>query len=502
MRRPRFRISSVAVIEEGFDLLLQAPASALLRYYVGSVPFVLGGCFFVLDLARNPTGAPRSGLWALAMTALYLWMKLWQASFTGLLRRELGDVSEDRPPRWARWSAAADRLGWEAFAPWVLVFAAVAAVPFGWVYAFYQSLAVTGDASHAWAQSKAWPRQNHAILAALGLFAIFVALNVLATIFTLPYLASSLLGLEIQTLFAGGNLAVVTIGATYLLVGPLAKATYVLRGFYSDSRSSGEDLKSRIRALTSRAAVLLLLAALSAAAPAVADQASTQPRPIDPVELDTALEHELSGADYDWSRATAGPEADLGFLARLMLSASRGLQALSEWLDGLVRQILEWLREEESSPTDSSSPTRVSSPRVVLLLACGLLLGALIYLITRRRPGPAAETGVAGAALEIEQALAGDDSAADRMPFDRWLETAHELMAGGDPRRAARAVYLATLSFMAHSNLVLLARHKSNRDYRTELAVKSRRWPELLPAFSDSVRVVERVWYGRHPRWA
>ena len=46
----------------------------------------------------------------------------------------------------------------------------------------------------------------------------------------------------------------------------------MLRGFYSDSRASGEDLKSRIRALSSRVAVLLLLAALggTGAAPSAA----------------------------------------------------------------------------------------------------------------------------------------------------------------------------------------------------------------------------------------
>jgi hypothetical protein len=430
-------------------------------------------------------------------TFLYLWMKVWQASFTRLLRRELGDIASDPGSRPTGWSAAAGRLGWEAFAPWILTFAAIAALPFGWVYAFYQSLAVTGSASRAWAQSRAWPRQNHTILAALGLFATLVAFNVLATIFTLPYLASSLLGLDIQVSFAAGNLAVVTVGATYLLVGPVAKATYVLRGFYSDSRASGEDLKGRIRALTSRAAVLLLLAAL--ATTAAADPAAPQPRPIDPVELDAALEHELSGANYDWSRATARSEAELGFLARLMLSASRGLQAMIDWLDELVEQILEWLRDEEQTSTDPSLPARVSSPRVLLLLASGLLLAGLVYFMTRRNPGPSAETAAPGAAAEAEQALAGDDSAADRMPFDRWLETAHELRVAGDHRRAARALYLATLSFMAHSDLILLARHKSNRDYRAELAVKSRRWPQLVPAFSDSVRVVERVWYGRHP---
>jgi len=106
------------------------------------------------------------------------------------------------------------------------------------------------------------------------------------------------------------------------------------------------------------------------------------------------------------------------------------------------------------------------------------------------------------AATEIDEAIEGDDSAADRLPFDRWLETAHELMTAGDPRRAARAAYLATLSFMAHTDLVRLARHKSNRDYRDELAVRARRWPELVPAFADSIFVVERVWYGRHPAGA
>ena len=61
-----------------------------------------------------------------------------------------------------------------------------------------------------------------------------------------------------------------------------------------------------------------------------------------------------------------------------------------------------------------------------------------------------------------------------------------------------RGYYLAALAHLAGRNLVAPARHKSNLDYQRELLRRARDRPPLTEAFSNSVRVFDRVWYGNY----
>ena len=71
-----------------------------------------------------------------------------------------------------------------------------------------------------------------------------------------------------------------------------------------------------------------------------------------------------------------------------------------------------------------------------------------------------------------------------------------ELMAKGEYRLAMRALYLATLSYLAEKELVNIEIYKSNQDYDRELQRRSSDQKDLVSAFSETVTVIDRVWYG------
>jgi hypothetical protein len=94
--------------------------------------------------------------------------------------------------------------------------------------------------------------------------------------------------------------------------------------------------------------------------------------------------------------------------------------------------------------------------------------------------------------------LEAEDIRADQLPEGSWLELAQELIGKGELRLALRAFYLATLSILAHSELIRLGAAKSNRDYLTEMTRRLRENGEAVPVFRDSIRLFEASWYGTH----
>ena len=113
----------------------------------------------------------------------------------------------------------------------------------------------------------------------------------------------------------------------------------------------------------------------------------------------------------------------------------------------------------------------------------------------RRQSG---QTEMVAAAVESIPNLEDDDTAADDLPVNRWLEIARELAANGSWRLAMRALYLATLADLAENELITIEKFKSNQEYQNELHRRAHHKESLIHAFSKSRAVFERVWYGMH----
>src|SRR5206468_1655215 len=166
-RRGTASPGAVDVLDEAVHLLRLAPPGALLSFYAGSVPFVLGFLYFWSDMSRNAFARRHVAEAALVMALLYVWMKAFQAVFARNLRVRLSGptVRGLRPSAWARHLLAQAAL--QPTSLFVLPLAAFVLLPYGWVYAFYQNLSVTGDYAASRRQALLWPRQNHAVICIL-----------------------------------------------------------------------------------------------------------------------------------------------------------------------------------------------------------------------------------------------------------------------------------------------------------------------------------------------
>src|ERR1051325_3867002 len=280
--KPHQDRGALELIEQAVHLLRTAPAGTLASYYLGALPFVLGLLYFWTDMSRSPFAYDHLAAATLGVAALFLWMKFWQSVFARRLRAMM---TGEPPPLLNLRRAIRVFLAQTALQPtglFLLPLASIPILPFGWVFAFYQSLTVLDDGEStqlrsaikaAGQQAALWPKQNHVLLVVLAGFGFCVFLNWTTLCLGLPVLLKTLLGVE--SFFSRSALSMLNttffaaiFSLTYLSVDPILKAGYALRCFYGQSGRSGEDLKADLRRFSvggqPAAACLILMFALSA----------------------------------------------------------------------------------------------------------------------------------------------------------------------------------------------------------------------------------------------
>ena len=401
------------------------------------------------------------------------------------------------------------------------------------------------------------PRQNHSGLSILSLLGLFVTLNIVIAIVLGPHLLKMFTGEENLFTRAGWHLVNTTFFAVmfslvYLVLDPVAKAFYTLRCFYEDSLRTGEDLLSELAALpppaasaasattaptfsptptaarprsvaTSVAVSLLLgtltllpwhsLSAANAPAPvpavAPANGIAPEARTVSPPVLGRSIDDALRQRKFAWRLPRPDEKEVSGPFDAFLKSIGDWLRArwvtVQAWGKSIIEWIMKWLFPHHRDPAPSKS-TGFSglSPDTLrtLMISLAVLVAALIaYLGWRQwqaRRAPTV-TGRSVAATVPPPDLTDDGVLATQLPEDEWLRLAQQLLGSGERRLALRAFYLSGLSSLAARGLLVIARHKSNRDYLLELRRRARLEPELQGAFGRNVARFERVWYGSHP---
>ena len=529
------------LIEEAFHLLRLAPASTLAAYYLGSLPFVLALLFFWSDMSRSAFAGQRLATGALVLSLLFFWMKTWQAIFAQeLLARLSGEAS--RPWKYSHLlRAGVVQAIVQPSGLFLVPLAFLILVPFGWIYAFYQNVSALGNGEdrglrqvlqRSWRQARLWPLQNHYLLFLLKFFGIFVFLNLITAVLAIPYLLSKFLAIDTafsQSLSAALNTTFFAsiFGLTYLCLDPILKTIYVLRCFYGESLQTGRDLKAEIKNVQSQqklpallASILLLGLTLPAecfgqaqdsASSETADPAQTSraamrpPHPgISAPALDRSIEETLRKREFTWrmprEKLRQVEESKKGVIATLLESVldslSDVLKTVAGWIEDFFRWLSKYLRPR--SNTGASGTAWISAMYAFLWVIVGALVCALLFLLFRvwrtwRQPS----TMLAEAIMPVPD-VADENVAADQLPEDGWLKLARELLEKGELRLALRAFYLASLARLAQSNLITIARFKSNRDYERELQRRAHAFPAVTSTFAENVSIFDRVWYGLH----
>ena len=530
MKRPHQRQqgkNAFDLLEEATHLLRTAPAATLAVYFLGAIPFVLGLLFFWADMSRSPLAAQHLAGASLGMAALFGWMKLCQSVFARRLRAHAagGKFSRSTLRRTLRIFFTQAIIQ-----PWgllLLPLAAIPALPFAWVFAFFQNVTVLDDGAEtsvaelrkkSWKLAKLWPKQNHVALAAALGFAFCVFLNLATACLLLPQLCKMLFGVE--SIFTKDPLALLNTtffaamaGLTYLCVDPLVKTVYVLRCFYGESLQSGEDLKAELKpfvpaALKTAAAVFICLAVFSAT-PAAAfstNVLSSAPvsQKISPPDLDHAISQTIHEQKYLWRlprEKMVEPDADSGILAAFFKQIGVQLREWAHTIFDWLQKLLQKLFHHRSSHGGASSSGYGWIMGLQILLYClvaAAIAALVIFLMRVWRNRRRATAVVASEAIQPVPDLADENVRADQLPEDGWMKLARELLERGEFRLALRAFYLASLAQLAARNLISIARFKSNRDYERELRRRAHAFPVLLTTFGDNLSVFERSWYGTH----
>ena len=369
------------------------------------------------------------------------------------------------------------------------------------------------------------------VVAPLSPFGVVVAVNIATAILIVPSLLNIFLGVQTAAVTSPGSMLnstffAVVCALTYCCMDPLMKAAYVLRCFYAESLHTGEDLRVQLERSRTRAAALLALfaAGLLLTNPAAAQQTPPplqgDPPPttsiqnpkskiqnssvVVPGDLSDALDRELQDRRYAWRlpRVMLSDEEEGPILAFLRGVAEtiggwwrtvRGwFEKLGDWLDRLFPN--RGTPRAGRSLTSVAGILRVSLYALVAMLACAVAYMAWRVWQDRREQALRVDAAPVAAAPDLEDEATGPDA----LPEGGWLALARDLAEQGDLRLALRAAFLASLAALAEKGFVQIARFKSNRDYRDELARRAHAEPGVFDLFAQSTGIYERVWYGAH----
>ena len=521
-RKPQeHRKSAILILEEAVQLLRKAPLFLLSSYYIGTLPFILGLLYFWADMSRSADAKSYHAVASLGLALLYIWMKCWQVVFAERVKMNISGQPALRWPLQRMLTLVTTQTLIHATAFFILPLAALVAIPFGWCYAFYQNITAEGMTEvddlkalckKAWFQAKLWPRQNHMLLAIFFIFGIVVFLNVGSAIYILPHLLKKYFGLESMFTLSGSHVInttfwVVTMGISYLCMNPLVKTVYVLRCFYGGALKSGDDLKTDLKRLVlgrNRVVTGLLVAVLLTGSPTLST--ATETDFVTPETLDRSIDEVMTQREFTWrmprelivedEETPKGPIASV--VAWVIAKLGQAIKTVLNWIDKFMDWLIALLPTAEQRES-SSDANWLSSVRVAVYVLLIGLLCALVYILWRswmRRQNSQIE--MAAAAVESTPNLEDDDTTADDLPANRWLELARELSADGSWRLAMRAFYLATLADLAANELITIEKFKSNREYQDELHRRAHQKEGLLKAFSKSRAIFERVWYGMY----
>ena len=527
----------LGVVEEAYCLLRSAGIGTWAVFQLGAVPFVAVVFFFWADMSRSSFAAV-DAVWAsLAVVVSYAWMKVMQAVFCRRLWVQLhaeGEMPEMAAAKAGRVLVAHAFL--QALALPLLVLALVFVVPLAWVYSFFHNatvLCLTRDmgknplremiAKAAGLAHWRWAA-NHLTLAVALLTAFLLWANVVMFSVVAPQLVRWLFGIEsVFTLFPLASLAntsflFASVLVTWLMIAPLTKAIFVVRCFYGGSRRSGADLVGRLEAIRSGkrrgeavalAAVLAMSALFGNSRVQAQDEApaGTGDHAMKVEIFDQAINDTLAEKSYQWrlDRNPLGPNASdeekeaKGFAA----AVEAAFEKLGEKLKRFVISLFERGRGGANGQGRGGfqSGGMLSSVLAVtsLLLVLGLSVWAIVQVRKRARSAKGDATkGDTGYLNADEVDLENEAVVASQLPEAEWLRLARQQIVAGQYRLATRALFLGVLANLGERGVIGIARHKSNRDYRDEVARRAKDRPGLMADFGESVRKFERIWYGDH----
>ncbi|MBN2419753.1 MAG: hypothetical protein JXL81_10240, partial [Deltaproteobacteria bacterium] len=436
---------AIEIVEEAVTVLKHYSISILPIYYVGALPFILAFSYFWTDMSHSSFAKDHIVAESLLIALLFIWMKCWHAVYC---RKVLAIIRHEASPRWSvkqvlcLISSQGFFAGTSAI---ILPVAMVIAIPFGWVYAFYQHIAVADNSQRsvkdifnsAWQSANIWPGQNHLILCILSVVSFFILLNVGVAVYYLPILLKTLFGID--TIFTLSGLSVfnttfliIVTGLTYLIVDPLTKTVYTLRSFYISSVKSGDDILTdllNLKAVSKGLACILffiLVTACSSAAASdkrdieVKDTSTVRLAPSE--EIDKSIEEVTRNWEFAWrmENKKIDDETDIGAIERFIFWIRDNIEKARKYIFEKIGKLLKKIFGTRKIGTSGGlwrSNVYLILYSILAVLLCILAVAIWRQYQKKRRP----VVKIAGQGIPSIPDLTDDYVNPVELPADRWL---------------------------------------------------------------------------------
>jgi len=329
-------------------------------------------------------------------------------------------------------------------------------------------------------------------------------INYLATLAIVPQLLKSFFGIENSVTrytawVLNSTVMTATVALVYLSLDGLLDAVYVLRCFYGESIATGTDLRAGLRRALSMVALLATLSGCArldlqspdrkGGVPGVELSAAQGTSAIDKERLKHSIDETVRRREFTWNSPKTAVERDESKFVGWVRSFWRSLKRFFNWLGDWIQKIFFPEDSFSSSGTGKGSNTTVVR-WLLIALGIGFVL-LIVYIFYRQRKAQSRRVRAKPVAAAPVIDLKDESVTADQLPEDSWYSLAREWIDKGDYRLALRAMYLGAISHLGQRDLVVIQRWKSGLDYSRELARRTRAKPEVAPAFSKAVHLLE-----------
>jgi hypothetical protein len=505
MARPVTETPAIEIVEEAIHVLRGAGVRAWSLIWTGAIPFALGVLLFWRDMTHYSRNGVLCAWESLLLVALLLWLNVWRGIFASTLHSQLSGTTPDSGRRsFFRLAGVHLLLGNSKLL--LMPLAAVALLPQPGVVAFFR-MATTVAAVDRTSFSKTVAKarklssslsQSILLVLLLSFIGLLLFVNIVVLLALLPQLARVLTGYESSFTRAGFRLLTdpsfyIAAGLiTWLAFEPLVQAVYTVALFHAESKETGEDVRSRFRALLRSGGIAALLLVLCA--PVI----HAQPV-LDPSQLDRSVRQTLASPQYGWNIHRPETQPKESWLVRFTDSLVANLSGLRAAIGRGIERLTEWIRSLFQTPSpQAQGPPASSAIRKELYLALGLALLAAAFMIWRGRAALARrKIGVPSGPQTIS--LAADNITADQLPEQGWYALADECFSNAQFRLGLRALYLANLAAFSHEGFLAIHPGKTDHEYESELRRRARAFPDACHLFSVNIALFERVWYGDYP---
>jgi hypothetical protein len=474
----------VELLEEALQILRGAGTSILIQYWTGAIPFGIALLLLLHDMSLS-WGAELLLRDSFACAAAYLWLSYWKSRAS---RATMSLLTGEQEAELSRVNGFARQAIFQTMKLFVMPFAVASILGWPAGSALFRTLALGTSFRKAFTAATERYAENLLAFVIVAALTAIAYVNILIMFLAIPTLWKMLTGIEtdwsrMAMAGASGIFAVAAV-ATWLLIDPWIQTYCLLRVFYLNARSDGRDLLRDI----GRLAAMMLICLLAVSAPLCAEQTAQQ-------RLDQSIDHVASSSgDYRWLRTEK--DSSKSFLTELAQKIEDSFGRFKSWIQMWWHRLMRALTGDERHREDAKpAQPRVQELRWTLGVLAALICGGIVALFFRRgriraiKAGPAAGTNPVVADVLDENILPSE------VQQEEWLRKALEYLANDETRLAARAFYLANLSYLGAQSLLSLSLWKSNRLYERELA-RQPKAHSLQLAFAAANRLYERAWYG------